>query len=77
MRAIAAEFNERLIGYGLADDGRRIGYRTASAAGHFAFEASLLRLCQPGTWSTGMPLTPACRPRFLLRSWRARATHQW
>lgn len=56
--ATMAELNERLIGYDLADDHRRIGDRTSSVGQHFAFEAGLLRPLPAERFETGLMLTP-------------------
>ena len=56
--ASMAELNERLIGYDLADDARRIANRTMSVGAHFAFEAPLLRPLPAETFETGLSLTP-------------------
>ncbi len=56
--ASMAELNERLVGYDLADDARRIGDRTMSVGAHFALEASLLRRLPGEFFETGLTLTP-------------------
>ncbi len=53
-----AELNELLIGYDLADDGRRIANRTSSVGQHFGFEAGLLRPLPTEPFETGLALTP-------------------
>src|SRR3954454_19373329 len=56
--AMMAELNERLVGYDLADDHRRIGNRTLSIGQHFALEADLLRPLPGEVFETGLSLTP-------------------
>jgi len=56
--ATMAELNERLVGYDLADDHRRIGNRTISIGAHFALEADLLRPLPAEVFETGLTLTP-------------------
>src|SRR4051794_10048652 len=56
--ATMAELNERLVGYDLADDHRRIGNRTLSIGQHFALEADLLRPLPGEVFETGLSLTP-------------------
>ena len=56
--ATMAELNERLVGYDLADEHRRIGNRTLSIGTQFAAEAGLLRPLPAETFETGLSLTP-------------------
>jgi hypothetical protein len=53
-----AELNQRLAGYDLADDHRRIGNRTMTVGQHFALEAGLLRPLPAEMFETGLTLTP-------------------
>jgi hypothetical protein len=43
-----AELNDRLAGYDVADDARRIGHRTNTVGIDFAFEREALRLTPSG-----------------------------
>lgn len=56
--ATLSELNEHLIACDLADDGRRIGNRTANVREHAALEASLLRPLPGEVFETGLVLTP-------------------
>ena len=56
--ATIAELNERLVGYDLADDHRRIGNRTLTVGQQFALEAGLLRPLPGEVFETGLTLTP-------------------
>ncbi|MGQ0467373.1 MAG: IS21 family transposase [Sporichthyaceae bacterium] len=53
-----AELNERLAGYDLADDARRIDARVLNVADSFALEAPLLRRLPGEAFETGLVLTP-------------------
>jgi len=56
--ATMAELNERLVGYDLADDHRRIGNRTLNIRQHFALEVDLLRPLPDEVFETGLSMTP-------------------
>lgn len=53
-----AELNERLAGYDLRDDARRIGNRTHNVGHDFAVEAPALRPLPGEAFETGVTLTP-------------------
>jgi len=56
--ATMTELNERLVGYDLADDHRRIGTRTLNIGQHFALETDQLRPLPAEVFETGLALTP-------------------
>jgi hypothetical protein len=53
-----AELNERLEGYDIADDHRRIGTRARSVGHDFAFESRLLAPLPADPFDTALTLTP-------------------